>query len=622
MALQEIWGRNTAILDPELLRREQANYQYMMKLSTANLLLNYQLEAGRTSFMDYPEDLHGGWESVGCQLRGHFLGHWLSAAAMHYYETGDQEMKGKADTIIDELYLCQQDNGHGWVGPIPEKYLDWIAVGKPVWAPQYTLHKILMGLVDMYLYAANTKALTIAEGLADWFYAYSGRYTKAEFAKILDVETGGMLEIWARLYQITHKDKYHILMDRYYRSSLFDALLAGKDPLTNMHANTTIPEVLGCAAAFEATGDPKWQEIVTAYWTCAVDDRGCFVTGGQTSGEIWTPKQKLSQRLGDKNQEHCTVYNMLRLANYLFRQTKNPLYLDYYEKNLYNGIMAQAYWKSSVVNGSEQGPSTGLLTYFLPLGPGSRKGWASETHDFFCCHGTLVQANAAFNRGLYYIENTDVYVAQYLDSETSFEIAGQPVRLLQKEDRQTGSFHLSSTSAGRQTITELTSQVASHPENRIIHLAVLPEKPVFMTLHLRVPDWVQGDSLIEVNGEALGDPVRPGSWVSIYRLWSVNDHIYLRFKQRIMLHPLPDLPSLAAFSYGPLALVGLTNTEETISVDPKHPEAILMHHNEREWGNWKNSFKTVGQDHAILFKPISEVGYETYTVYFRIKARI
>jgi DUF1680 family protein len=78
--------------------------------------------------------------------------------------------------------------------------------------------------------------------------------------------------------------------------------LAGKDVLTNMHANTTIPEVMGCARAYEVTGEEKWLDIVKSYWKCAVTDRGAFVTGGQTQGEIWTPKMKPYARLWQKKQ--------------------------------------------------------------------------------------------------------------------------------------------------------------------------------------------------------------------------------------------------------------------------------------------------------------------------------
>ena len=165
--LHTIWGPGMELREAELLRREQRNRKYMMDLKSENLLLNYNLEAGRYTAAFFPEGIHGGWEAQTCQLRGHFLGHWLSAAAMRYHASGDGEIKAKADAIVHQLALCQEENGGQWVGAIPEKYLYWIGRGKQVWAPQYNLHKILMGLVDQYELAGNQEALAVADRFAD-----------------------------------------------------------------------------------------------------------------------------------------------------------------------------------------------------------------------------------------------------------------------------------------------------------------------------------------------------------------------------------------------------------------------------------------------------------------------
>lgn len=148
--------RGSVKLLPSIFQQRAAlNRRYMLSLRTENLLQNHYMEAGLWGPRYVVGDIHGGWESPTCQLRGHFLGHWLSAAAMFAAATGDQEIKGKADYIISELARCQQENGGEWVGSIPEKYLEWVARGKRVWAPHYTLHKTLMGLWDMYAIGGN-----------------------------------------------------------------------------------------------------------------------------------------------------------------------------------------------------------------------------------------------------------------------------------------------------------------------------------------------------------------------------------------------------------------------------------------------------------------------------------
>ena len=121
--MKEIKGKCVEIYEGDLRRREEANRQYLMKLGSAYLLRSYLHEAGRFSSRGADREALGGWEDLGCQLRGHFLGHWLSAAALHYEETNDVELLAKTQTILEELALCQKDNGGEWVCPIPEKYL-------------------------------------------------------------------------------------------------------------------------------------------------------------------------------------------------------------------------------------------------------------------------------------------------------------------------------------------------------------------------------------------------------------------------------------------------------------------------------------------------------------------
>ncbi len=615
-------GKKVKLTDGELLRRAGANRDYLISLSSDNLLLNYRLEAGRPTenYGALPKDIHGGWEFPVCQLRGHFLGHWLSAAALEYARTGDRELLGKAMGIVDELEKCQEDNGGEWVASIPEKFFTWIAKGKNVWAPHYTVHKTFMGLIDMYRFGGYEKALTIADKFADWFVRYSDGFNREEFDDILDFETGGMLEIWCILYEITGKEKYLKLMDKYYRGRLFDKLLAGEDPLTNMHANTTIPEVLGCAKAYEVTGDEKWRKIVEAYWTCAVDKRGTWATGGQTCGEVWTPMRKMNHRLGDKNQEHCTVYNMMRLADVMLRLTGKAEYAAYIEKNLYNGIMAQTYYQGGGSHGQgDNYPTDGLVTYFLPMRPGGRKGWASRTQDFFCCHGTLVQANAILNQYIYYQDADDLYVCQYFDSVTEFETKGVTVKVEQKEDTLSGSFHLSSTSPARQAISPITAQVKEHPDCKMVYFAVSTPEKVAFKMHFRIPDWVAAEAEITINGKPAGIAGQKGEFVVLEREWADGDTIGICLKKALRTIPLLGDEEKVAFAYGPLTLAGLCSEETALVGDASAPESILEHTNEREWGSWKNSFLTKGQEKSIRFLPISEIGYEPYTVYFPVK---
>ena len=607
--MRDLNGKNVKVYDAELIRRRELNRDYMMMLGVNHIMQNYRMEAGRYTVPHIPEDMLGGWESPTCQLRGHFAGHWLSAAAFYYHATGDEEVKARADKVVNELAECQKENGGEWAASIPEKYLYWIGEGKSVWAPQYTIHKTFMGLADMAQYANSKKALEIAVSFAKWFLRWVKKYSRESFENILDVETGGMLETWVQLYSLTNNNIFKELMEAYYRGRLFEALLEGRDVLTNMHANTTIPEILGCALAYDVTGDNRFKKIVEAYWDFAVTKRGSYATGGQTDGEIWTPMKNMEARLGDKNQEFCTVYNMMRLSESLFRWTGDSIYAEYREQNIYNGLIAQTYRRFYKPGGNQKG----VVAYFLPLKPGAKKDWGSDRESFFCCHGTTVQANASVERGIYYLDEDSLYICQYFDSEARFIINDADVTIKQTMDMFSGWMN----PASGQFINEDTSLYARHPNKHAVDFSISVKKPAKMTLLFRIPKWVKEDMEVSVNGEKMQYEVKKG-FAAINREWAESDKIRCIFVKGVDISPLLGSGELSAFRYGPLTLAGLCETQHTLHTGSLKPEELLIHYHEREWGSWKNTFITTGQEDAVVFVPLNEIGDEKYTVYFRI----
>jgi uncharacterized protein len=598
-------------LSPSIFKdRFELNLNYVLSLTNDNLLQNFYLEAGikkdfhgawrATSHgsSSHGDHIHWGWESPTCELRGHFLGHWLSAAAHIYKATNDLAVKLKADKIVAELKRCQDKNGRGWVGSSPEKYLEWTAQGQATWAPQYVHHKTLMGLYDMYALAGSTLALEIADKFADWFLEWTNPFSREEMDNILDVETGGMLEAWANLYGATRDAKYLTLIERYTRSRLFDSLLEGRDPLTNKHANTTIVEAHGAARLYEVTRDERWGKIVEAYWKCAVTDRGSFCTGGQTNGEVWTPPHEFSARLGDKNQEHCTVYNMMRLADYLFRWTGDPVYADYIERNLYNGVLAQ------------QNMRTGMIAYFLPLGAGGKKLWGSPTYDFWCCHGTMIQAHTIHNAYIYYQNLSSISVCQYIPSVLETDYNGTHLTIRQDTDVvSNGSASNNSAHAG----------AVHRPDFWKATFQIHCDKPTEFAIKFRLPWWLAGSPKLTVNGESVTVEQGPSEFVSISRVWN-NDEISLELPKSLYVSQIPDAPDMCAFMDGPIVLAGLTDSERRLTGDIENPSSILIPDNEREWGNWLPGYRVQNQTQGLRFKPLYQIVDETYTVYFPICA--
>ena len=142
-----------------------------------------------------------------------------------------------------------------------------------------------------------------------------------------------------------------------------------------------------------------------------------------------------------------------------------------------------------------------------------------------------------------------------------------------------------------------------------------------MTLAIRIPWWIAGEARILVNGEEAWRGCDAASFVPLKRLWKNGDVVRILLPKAVKACPLPDNHNMAAFLYGPVVLAGLTEEERTLHVpDANHPEQILVHDNEREWGSWKSTFRASGQERGIRFLPLHEVGYEPYSIYFPVKA--
>ena len=263
-----------------------------------------------------------------------------------------------------------------------------------------------------------------------------------------------------------------------------------------MHANTTIPEIHGAARAWEVTGDPCWRAIVDAYWRCAVTNRGYFATGGQTCGEIWTPPFRQAAHLSEKNQEHCTVFNMMRLADYLLRWTGDVTYADYWERNLINGILAQQCgpepeYEESLSMFQRPELPRGMIAYFLPLHAGGFKRWGRPTEDFWCCHGSLVQAHARHAYGTHYVDADGLVLAQYIPTELAWERDGVAVSVTLTEDGQTAE--------------------VERPNAQAYRLHVACRQPVEFTLKIRLPWWLAAAPVRHPQRDAAGrarDPVQ------------------------------------------------------------------------------------------------------------------
>lgn len=581
--------------------RMDVNRQYLLELDTNCLLQNFYLEAGiilpGLQVVDNPEtaNLHWGWEAPTCQLRGHFLGHWISAAAKLIAADGEPELRVKLDNIVSELARCQELNGGEWVGSIPEKYFTRLIKNQYIWSPQYVMHKTIVGLSDAYIYAGNTQALDILSHLSDWYITWTEKAAETNPHAVYAGEEAGMLEVWAQLYQLTRDEKYLTLAKRYADAGLFRKLREGKDSLTNCHANASIPFTHGAAKMYEITGDSDWLEVIKLFWKVAVTDRGMFSTTGMNAGEFWVPPHMQGHFLGSSDQEFCTVYNMVRTASYLLKYTGEAQYADYIERALYNGFLAQ------------QNAQTGMPAYFLPLGAGSRKKWGTKTRDFWCCHGTMVQAQTLYPELVWFTDGDKITAAQYIPSEFTAEMNGANVTVSQT----TGMKYYNDQAF-------FDEKDDGQMSRWLLKFSVKCDKPVRFTLSLRVPEWAKGVKL-EVNGKNTAAPVKDG-WLDITADWQ-NDSVQVFFPSELRAETLPDMPELMSVVDGPIVLAGITGSDCGITGADKLNEQF-MPQREHTYGTfpWRqNSWRTRNQPQSVMFRPLYEVTDEEYTVYFTKK---
>ena len=599
------------VTDSLFRRRMDVNKAYLKELDDTCLLQNYYFEAGiiipGLMMFQNPEDvkLHWGWEAPSCQLRGHFLGHYLSAASMIVANDGDDILAAKLRHIISELKRCQELNGGRWAGPIPEKYFEVLTTDRYIWSPQYTIHKLLMGLVDTYKYTGNEEALEILSGMGDWFLDWTRDMRVRCPDAIFKGEQAGMLEVWADAYAVTGDKKYLKIADAYKGQRLFKLIeVKGVDALTDDHTNASIPIIQGAAKMYEITGRPMWRKIVESFWDAAVTERGMYATTGQNAGEFWIPPKKMGEYRGERNQEFCTVYNMVRVAEYLFKWTGDSKYSDYIERCIYNGFLAQ------------QNAENGMPDYFLSLTTGSKKAWATKTRDFWCCQGTLIQSAAKYPEMIYSVDDDSsiLYVNQYISSVLEDKVGETEIKLTQS---------LSMKGYDAQTLFD--EHGTSEKSRWRFHFDIeLPSKKgkKSISLALRIPEWTSGDAELSVNGKIMllnkNDDKLANGYVIIPSVKN-GAAIDISFVSEVKAERLPDDEGTAAFVDGPIVLAGLTADVDVIYGDFENPGDFLIPVSEHTYDTYiwlQNNYRTKKQPRSIKFVPLYDVKDEAYTIYF------
>lgn len=509
---------------------QATDLNYLMALEPDRLLAPYLREAGLTP----KQPSYGNWESSG--LDGHMGGHYLSALSLMYASTGDAEVKRRLDYFVAELKRAQTANGDGYLGGIPGGRAAWrdVAAGKlhadnfsvnGKWVPWYNLHKIFAGLRDAYRYAGNEDAKAMLIALSDWALRLTSHLTDDQMQQMLKAEQGGMNEVLADVAQMTGDSKYMDLALRFSHQALLQPLEKHEDKLTGLHANTQIPKVIGFKRIGELTGRKDMADAAAFFWETVVDHRTVAI-GGNSVREHFNDANDFSPMIDEvEGPETCNTYNMLKLTEMLFETSKDGArrasYADYYERALYNHILASEH------------PGTGGFVYFTPMRPNHYRVYSQVDKAMWCCVGSGIESHAKYGEFIYAHEAKGGDAALFVN------------------------LFIPSTLNWREKNVRIT-QANDFPDQANTRITV--DGDAKFTMKIRYPAWVApGKLAVKVNGKPVKVDAQPGSYVSLDRTWRKGDRVDVSLPMAMHLEQMPDKSNYYAVLYGPIVLAAKTN---------------------------------------------------------------
>lgn len=515
------------LLDSPFLEAMEVNKKYLLEMDVDRLLAPYMLEAG----IDWKAERYGNWENTG--LDGHIGGHYLSALAMLYAATGDEEVKARMDYMIENLSVAQRKNRNGYLGGIPEGEKIWDQIkaknidaarfslnGK--WVPLYNIHKIYAGLRDAYLIGGVPEAKDMLVALTDWFLDITASFETADFQKILISEHGGLNEVFADVAEITGDGKYLELAKQMSHHQILDPLAEQTDNLTGIHANTQIPKVIGFQKIAELDKEQKWGDASNFFWENVVTSRSVSI-GGNSVREHFHAKDDFTPMLSsEQGPETCNTYNMMRLSEKLFQTSPDRKFIDYYERALYNHIL------------SSQHPQKGGYVYFTSMRPNHYRVYSLPHNNFWCCVGSGMENHTKYGQVIYAKKEGALFVNLFIASELDW-----------KEEKIK------------------ISQTTKFPYEASTLFRVETGAPKSVSIHIRKPSWVIDDKLeVLVNGEVQEVELTSAGYIKLERTWQSGDEIEVALPMETTFEYLPDNSNWVSFVHGPIVLAAKTGVED------------------------------------------------------------
>ncbi|WP_033338108.1 beta-L-arabinofuranosidase domain-containing protein, partial [Catenuloplanes japonicus] len=501
-----------------------------------------------------------------------------NVAAYRFEETSGTAVHDSSGRAWDAAVVTGQGGAPGpshagFLAAYPETQfiqLEQYVTYPAIWAPYYTCHKIMRGLLDAHTLAGNATALTVARGMGEWVHSRLGHLPRAQldrmWALYIAGEYGGMNEVMADLHALTGDVTFLDTARCFDNTALLADTAAGVDSLDGRHANQHIPQFLGYLRLFEESGETRYRTAAANFFDMVVQHR-TYAHGGTGQGEIFRQRDVIAGSIvNTTNAETCAAYNMIKVARGLFFHAPDARYMDYYEKTLVNQILASRRDADSA--------DDPLVTYMVPVGPGVRRGYGNIGT---CCGGTGLENHTKYQDSIYFRSAADdtLYVNLFIPSTLRWVSRGL-------------------------TIT----QTGDYPRSDVSTLSVTGSGR--FDLRVRVPSWARATFTLTLNGSPQTTSIGPDGYAVIARTWQSGDRVEIRFPFRLRVEAALDSPSLQSLLYGPVALIAKSTRTDTLPITGDPVTGATP-------GSRPMTF-TVG---GVPFEPFYQADTAAYHAYFR-----
>ena len=573
---------NVRLSDGIFKQRQDHDLEYIKTLDPDKYLNHFRRNAGITTNSSgvaiNNKNHYSGWESLGSST----FGHYISALVNMYKSTGDTDCLLKTNYIIDELYYIQNnatnpdsnftkgalvafynnDNDQpqepDFIATFNElrsglvkltnksdsrtaivtdpyyKYFYWLSGGLP-W---YTNHKIFAGIRDAYKCNGNEKAKSVFLKYCDWVCWVSANISVDNFQKMLWSEHGGMNEVLTDAYAISGDTKYLTYSLKFNEQVTMNVCVNGTQSqiasaISNTHANAQIPQFFGALRQYEYTGTVDYLNIAKNFFTYVAAQQ-TFATGGNSEWEQFRTPSNISSQITRRSGESCNTYNMLKIAKVLYEFTGSETYADYYERALYNHILASMHMNY-----------LGAFTYFVSLESGFFKTFSTPYDAHWCCVGTGMENHGKYGEFIYFHNHNDLFVNMFIPSTLNWSEKGFKVRI-----------------------------ITQFPESDVVYLVVNATDGAQRNINIRYPQWAEKGIAVKINGQNQTITTAKGQYISLNKTWSVNDTIELTIPLSLRKEVVPNTTNQFAFFYGPVLLAGkLGNSDMPASVQASDQNA-------------------------------------------------